>query len=219
MGVAVVDHVFQTDQLPTSAEKHFATGQFDVVGGIAVNAALAIQALGGQASLLSRVGDDPAASFIAKTLSDAEIDITALEPCDGQNSASSAVVIDAASERMIVNYCSKELFESSPVLTASIVRPMGAVLGDLRWIAATEATFAAARGARVPTVLDFDLTNTEIPNSLLDACDYIVFSEAALKRFARNSSVVSALQTVKNRLPNARLAVTCGGERGASYRW
>jgi len=211
VGIAVVDYVFQTDELPVSAEKHFATGRFDVVGGIAVNAALAIQSLGGQASLWSRVGDDQAAGFITKTLEKAGVDLSVLEPFEGQNSASSAVVIDASGERMIVNYRSDELFELSPSLSSSSIRETGAVLGDLRWIEATEAAFKAARVARVPTVLDFDLTSIEAPNALLEGSDYIIFAEAALKRFARSSNVVSSLKAVRERLPNTRLAVTCGG--------
>ena len=210
VGIAVVDHVYGTDRIPVSAEKHFANSQIDVVGGMAVNAALAIRSLGGEASILTRIGDDEGGAFIANTLANSGIDLSSLEKFNGQKSASSAVVVDASGERMIVNYRSETLFSKKPAISTSAIRPMKSILGDLRWVAATEAVFSVAQKAQVPTVLDFDLTNVEIPNSILEASDYIVFAEKALKRFVRRREMVSALKAAQDKLPNTRLAVTCG---------
>ncbi|MCY4327788.1 MAG: PfkB family carbohydrate kinase [Rhodobacteraceae bacterium] len=210
VGIAVVDHVFRMDCLPKRAEKHFANDQFDVAGGIAVNAALAIQSLNGQAFLLSRVGGDGAGFFLEETLSRSGIDLSLLEVCRDRRSATSAVLMDSSGERMIVNYRSDALFSKPPELPAAVFRSMQAVLGDLRWTEATTAAFEMARRADVPTVLDFDLNNKTIPKAILETSDYIVFAEAALRRFARRTHVVSALRIAQTLLPDVRLAVTCG---------
>lgn len=210
VGLAVADYVFQTETIPAKAEKHFAHDQFEVVGGIAVNAALAIQSLGGQAHLLSRTGDDGAGRLLHDTISATGIDLSLLETVSGQKSASSAVIVDATGERMIVNHRSEALFRDPPSLSASKIRRMDAVLGDMRWIEATAVAFERAREAAIPTVLDFDLTDTEVPSVILDGADYIIFGEAALKRFSRRVDVLSALKAAKTKHPAAQIAVTAG---------
>jgi len=216
VGIAVADHVFQLDELPKTAEKHFADECYDLAGGIAVNAALAIQALGGQASLLSRFGGDPAGDLLRQTLARSGVDLTLVETRQDLKSASSAVILDSAGERMIVNHRSGALFSDQPAIDSHSLNAMDAVLGDMRWIEATEVVFQCAKEIAKPTILDFDLTNTDVPQSILGSSDYIVFGEAALKRFARRVDVVSALKSTNDMVPSALIAVTTG-ENGVHF--
>ncbi len=210
VGIAVADYVFHIGELPTKAEKYFAQDQYDVAGGIAVNAALTIRALGGHASLLSRIGDDAAGALLRDTLTCCGVDMSLVETREDQKSASSAVIVDASGERMIVNHRSEALFADPPAIEVQSLHAVKAVLGDMRWTEATAIAFERAKTVKIPTVLDFDLTNTDIPQSILDLSDYIIFGEAALLRFARRADVISALKTTKDKLPSSLIAVTTG---------
>lgn len=212
VGIAVADYVFQTDTIPSTPEKHFANDQFETAGGIAVNAALAVTSLGGEAVLLSRVGDDSAGMLIREKVREGGVDISNLETCRGLKSASSAVIVDRDGERMIVNQRPDGLFTSKPDVTNKIFSSVGCVLGDLRWTEGTDTLFALARENNVPTVLDFDLTNAGTPDSILASSDHIVFGEAALKRFVKRVDLNSALRAAQDAHPESHVAVTSGSD-------
>ena len=210
VGSAVLDYVYRVDIIPASAEKHFAADHCDIAGGIAVNAALAIQSLGGQAHILARIGSDFAGDCLRKTLEDAAVDLSLLERLPGIQSSSSAVIVDDRGERMIIAHRSKDLFNTPPQLPATLMHGLDAVLGDVRWTDGTEIAFAAARQAGVPTILDLDQSDQAIPDPILSTSDYIVFGEAALKLFTGCLGIEDALRQAEQRCPSSRLAVTTG---------
>ncbi len=212
VGLAVVDHVYQLEKIPTKAEKHFAATQQDMVGGIAANAALAIAALGGRSKLFTRVGDDPAGSFVIDVLRGSGVETDCVEIVAGQKTASSAVMLDQDGERMIVNYKPADLFASPPQSADLDLAEIGAVLGDLRWVAGTKTVFASASKLNIPTVLDFDLAPDDVSEAILRNTSHIVFAEAALKKFARNVDLSAALREVNSKHPHISLAVTAGAE-------
>ena len=63
-GIAVVDFVFQTSDIPTLPQKYRADAIEVVGGGIAANAAVAIARLGGTAQLMTRLGQDAIGDMI-----------------------------------------------------------------------------------------------------------------------------------------------------------
>ena len=207
-----MDHVYQLDQIPTKAEKHFATSQQEMVGGIAANAALAIVALGGRAKLFTRVGDDSAGKYLIDDLRRSGVETDCLEIVAGQKTASSAVMLDQDGERMIVNYKPADLFATPPQSADLELAEIGAVLGDLRWVAGTRTIFALASKLNIPTVLDFDLAPDDVSEAILSNTSHVVFAEAALKKYARNIDLSAALREVHSKHPHICLAVTAGAE-------
>jgi sulfofructose kinase len=212
VGLAVVDHVYQLDQIPTKAEKHFASSLQEVVGGIAANAALAIVALGRRAKLFTRVGDDSAGKFVVDDLRRSGVEVNCLEIVTGQTTASSAVFLDRDGERMIVNYKPTELFSSPPRSPDLEQNKIGAVLGDLRWVSGTEAVFALAKPLKIPTVLDFDLAPDDVSQVILNNTSHIIFAESALKKYTRKIDLSAAMRAVHSKYPNIHLAVTAGAD-------
>ena len=212
VGLAVVDHVYQLDILPSKAEKYFASAQQEIVGGIAANAALAIVALGGRSKLMTRVGDDCTGNFVIKDLQRSGVEVDCLETVSGQNTASSAVMLDSCGERMIVNYKPTELFASPPHFPDLGLKKIGAVLADLRWIAGTEAIFASASQLNIPTILDFDLAPDDASKSILHNTSHIIFAESALKKYTRQIDLSAALRAVHLQHPSIYLAVTAGAD-------
>ena len=65
LGNAVLDQIFSVERLPSKPGKHFASSFMEMGGGPAATASVAIARLGQQATLWSRIGDDPAGPFMA----------------------------------------------------------------------------------------------------------------------------------------------------------
>ena len=104
VGHAVQDFVFTVPSLPQRGEKYRATGFTSVGGGPAATAAVAIAKLGGRALLAARVGADAAADMIVAELRRYAVDCSHVRRFDGCASSTSAVIVDARGERMIVNH-------------------------------------------------------------------------------------------------------------------
>ena len=71
-------------------------------GGSAANAAVAIARLGGRAELWARVGDDEAGAKVRDFLEADGVDIALRESNAGGRTSTSAVIVDAEGERLIV---------------------------------------------------------------------------------------------------------------------
>ncbi|MBL4558497.1 MAG: hypothetical protein JKP98_19855 [Rhodobacteraceae bacterium] len=67
-GQAVLDFIFEVEELPTKPEKYRAGAAQIIGGGCAANAAVAVERLGGQAFIATRVGGDPVGQTIADGL-------------------------------------------------------------------------------------------------------------------------------------------------------
>lgn len=210
VGLAVVDHVFQVETLPTLAEKHFASTAHNVVGGIATNAALAVLNLGGRAKLFTRVGNDAAGTFVNSYLKKSGVELDQITVVNNQMTATSAVIVDQQGERMIVNYKPAELFKDPPLLDGKSLLEAGSVLADLRWTVGTREIFKLAKARNIPTILDFDLAPDEIPDEVFNNTSHIIFAEAALRRFTKKTDLSAALRVMNDIYPHILLAVTAG---------
>jgi sulfofructose kinase len=153
VGLAVVDLVFTVQALPITPGKSFAQGYHSIVGGIAANAARAIAALGAPVRLVTRLGADAHGQMAADVLTADGVEITPDSHAAISGTAVSAVCIDAAGERMIVNHKQSALFDA-PADAAAAVRGARAVMTDLRWPDGAGAVLRAAHG--LPCLLDVD---------------------------------------------------------------
>lgn len=210
VGHAVQDFVFAVDVLPTRGEKYRASGFGTVGGGPASTAAVAVAKLGGRARLAARVGDDPVADVVIAELERYGVDCALVRRHPGRTTSLSAVMLDPAGERMIVNYLDPELPRDAEWLPDPEAIGAGAVLGDVRWPEGSSLALARARAAGIPAVLDAD---RPIPRdgALLAAASHVAFSADGLCEYAGDEDPVRALRAVGARL-GSWCCVTAGAQ-------
>ena len=206
IGMALADFVFRVCAIPSQAEKYRADSMEIVVGGPAANAAIAIARLGGRAILSTRLGKDEIAGTIQRHL---EAEGVVCRIRRSGRSPLSAVAVDAAGERQIVNFRGEALTEEPGPLDG--LTP-AAVLVDLRWTKAALAGLALARSRGVPGVVDAEAPATE---SVLEAASHVAFARRGLAAFTGIGDKEDALLAASRTL-DAWVCVT-DGATGVSY--
>ena len=204
VGISVIDHVHRMDVLPSGGAK-FRSHALDVIGGgCGANAAVGAARLGGDVRLLTRLGADGPGDVLAAMLETAGVDVRATR---GGRQPVSSVMVDAAGERMIVNFPGAALPQDPPPVSA-----FDALSADCRWPAATQAALRAARDAGVPSVIDGE---RHTPEPLAAQATHVVFSAEGVEAFAGIDGPDAALMDAARRLPG-RVAYT-DGPRGVIW--
>lgn len=192
LGVAVQDYVFSLSDMPHTAEKYRASDYAVVGGGCAANAAVAVARLGGKASLATRLGADRLGDEIVADLEGEGVDCTYAARFKGCRSSLSAVLVDSAGERMIVNYRDPKLPEDTDWLPDPGALRVGAVLADTRWPAGAAAVMTRARQSKLPTVLDAE-PPVRIAEDALRTASHIAFSRDGLTEWAQTDDLEQGL--------------------------
>lgn len=206
VGIATLDYVYGMPSLPSEGAKYRATALEVLGGGIAANAAVAIARLGGAAALLTRLGDDPAGDAIRLELRREGVDMTGSPPIAAMRSPVSAVMVDAAGERMIVSYSDPSAPPHPDWMPSALPAATRAVLGDTRWEEGTLALFELARAARLPAILDGDRKPQD--RRLIEAASHVAFSEVGLRELTGIADPEAALRSMPK--GGGWLAVTTG---------
>lgn len=196
VGMAVVDFVFGLDSVPTRAVKYRADRAEVVGGGCAANAAVAVARLGGVAHLAARLGDDPMGDMILADLHTEGVRTGMCQRTPGARSSYSAVCVDAAGERQIVNFRGQGLTEQTSWLADA--PPVGAVLVDTRWPAGAVRALELARARGVPGVVDAE---APFDAEVLAPASHIAFSRDGLMSFSGGPDLETALRRAQARLP------------------
>lgn len=187
IGLSALDQVWRVPAFFSGGSQKIRAMEYAVMGGgMAATAAVTVARLGGMAAFWGRGGDDAAGREMSKALSAQGVDVGQfrLFP-DGQSSVS-GILVDAGGERQIVNFRG-HFPEQADWLPLGEVKAASAVLADPRWVAGAVALFNAARANSVPTVLDADVADVEVFETLLPLTDHAIFSEPALSGFAGTS--------------------------------
>jgi sulfofructose kinase len=210
VGHAVQDFVFTLPTLPVAAEKYRAQDFASVGGGPAATAAVTVTKLGGRAHLAARVGQDAVAKVMIAELEGYGVDCTQVHRFAGCQSSLSAVMLDRAGERMIVNYLDPRLPATPAWLPDNLPETTAAVLADTRWPDGAEHMLGLAKQAGVKAVLDADVP---VPKDgrLLDVATHVAFSAPGLADFAGSRDLRAALAEISRRI-EAWCCVTMGGE-------
>lgn len=212
LGHAALDHIYRIEVFPPAPVKLRALAALEAGGGMAATAAVAAARLGARVAFWGRVGDDRAGETIRAGLADEGVDVAGLRRIPGAVSSTSAIIVDRAGERLIVNYRGEGLDADPTALPLAKVARADAVLADLRWPEGALALFRAARAAGVPTVLDIDADPGPQLGALLRLTDHAVFSTPGLGEFAPRAEVSEALAAA--RLAGARIAGVTRGTDG-----
>jgi sulfofructose kinase len=219
LGHAALDRIYTVPHLPEGSTKVRATAYREVGGGMASSAACAIARLADPArhrvEFWGRVGDDSAATIIARDLARFGVDTTHLRTYPGRMSSQSAVMVDPAGERMIVNYRGDVPTDDVAWLPLDRVGDAAVVLTDVRWLEGARALLDAARAARVPSVLDADLGDVPIVRALVPLAEHAVFSEPGLRNWSGHDDLERALREAVD--AGARVAGVTRGADGSTW--
>lgn len=215
VGHAALDYVYRIDAFPPTPTKVRSLEHIECGGGMAANAAAAIAKLGGAVELWSRTGADAAGERIRAFLVADGVDVAHVKVHEGARSSTSAVIVDAHGERLIIGERDHAMSMDAGWLPLAHVGSAAAVLSDLRWIEGTRAAFTAARAQGVPTLLDADLGGAGVLDEFLPLTDYVIFSGPALDGFAPHGQDAERLGAVL-----AKGVRHAGVTRGnAGYTW
>ena len=196
IGSATIDNIYGMAKIPTEPTKVLA-GQFrQISGGMAANAAAAIVRLGGQASFSGRIGDDFGGRFFLDDMEAAGVDVSRVQKLAGRQTTISSILIDDEGERLVCSFCDPEMENDLTWLDAEFVACFGAVLVDVRWPEAAEKCLRIAGQQKIPAVLDADIAEVSIINTLLPLASHPVFSETAFLQFTGSQTINDGLARI-----------------------
>ena len=205
VGVAVADFVFYVDEFPERAEKYRARDAAVVGGGNAANSAVAAARLGGEVSLMARLGGDPVAGLIEAELAGEGIDLSPLVRAPDGRSSFSSILVDGAGERQIMNFRGTGL--------SNAIKPLPedtqVVLCDTRWTEGAMGALRMARDAGLPGVVDGE---APMDASVLSIGSHLAFSAQGLRSVEDTGDLAADIRTIAQRF-GAWAAVT-DDERG-----
>jgi sulfofructose kinase len=209
LGISVIDYVFQMDSIPTRPEKYRSKQMAVVGGGIAANASVAIARQGGNASLITRLGDDAVGRSIIDEIAREGVDVSGTKFFENHRSPISCIIVDKNGERMIVSYSDNGISETTEWLPDSLAPQYDCVLGDTRWEAGSIHLFRLAQKAKKPAVLDADRKpqNPEIFN----LCSHAAISMQAARDMTGLDDAEDAVRAIRKN-HSCWLAVTNGAE-------
>ncbi|WP_105739562.1 sugar kinase [Cronobacter dublinensis] len=210
VGIAVQDRIYTLDALPNEGGKYVAQHYREVGGGPAATAAVAAARLGAEVDFIGRVGDDATGTQLLAELASFGVNTRLARQVTGARSSQSAILVDAAGERIIVNSPSPDLPDDAAWLEAVDFSRYDAVLADVRWHDGALRALTLARRAGVMTLLDADVTPQDI-RPLVALSDHAAFSAPGLARLAPGAGPEDGLKMTKM-LTNGQVYVTLGKE-------
>ncbi|HLS74111.1 MAG TPA: PfkB family carbohydrate kinase [Actinomycetaceae bacterium] len=156
-GLATLDVIHRIDAPPGPNQKITAHAQFVAAGGPAANAAVTFAALGGQAVLLTALGQGTIAETIAAELREQDVEVIDLAPALRDVApVSSVTVLEATGERSVIGGDATSLHAPcpDPAQVRDLLTGADVVLLDGHHPELARAVRDAAREAALPTVLD-----------------------------------------------------------------
>ena len=215
VGHSALDRVFTVAAWPQASAKLRASSLAEIGGGMAANAAVAVARLGGEAHFWGPAGEDGVADVMGAQLRAAGVDAARLRRFPGMSSSTSAILIDARGERLIVSYRGTALDAAADWLPLDEIASAGAVLADVRWPEGAISALRAARSAGVPGVLDADSADAATLRSLAGAAEYAVFSADGLAAYAGDVDAAAGLRRALD--AGAGMAAVTRGEDGVIW--
>ena len=216
-GIAALDAIYPITTALAPGEKHRSPRVEVVLGGNAANAARTIARLGGRADLLVRLGDDAAATAIRAELDREGVGHALSRPLPGCQTSQSAILIEPGGARTIANMFDPAFPETPDWLPQRLLPDVRAVLGDIRWEAATLRLLGLARAAGIPGVLDGDRAPKDA--RLLSAASHVAFSRQGLTELAGVSDAQEALRAfcASRAAPAEQVVAVTDGAEGVYY--
>jgi len=210
IGIPVRDLTFAVQAVPGRGQKFSAERFSQIAGGNALNAAIGINRLGGQASLTGPMGDaaETESRYIFDDLAEEGINTQHLVHMPGLVTPISAIMMDETGERTIVSFRDPQLWKVHLPPADELLRNCNAILIESRCAGFATALCHEARGRGIPVVVDVDSTVSQ-SEGLLTASTHLIFSDEALQSTAGIADNLKALHKLAT-LTKSFLAVTRG---------
>jgi sugar/nucleoside kinase (ribokinase family) len=165
VGLATLDVIHRIAKAPAVNQKITSTAQFVAAGGPAANAAVTFAALGGDATLMTALGDDPVADLIRADL--AEYGVSVVDAATGTIRAvpvSAVSVVESTGDRSVVSLDAVNSDASPPGDLGALLADADVVLVDghhpllaraaVRLAAARQTTLVVDAGRWKPVMND-----------------------------------------------------------------
>ncbi|MDH5886172.1 sugar kinase [Vibrio splendidus] len=208
LGITVLDRVQLVEKLPTTGGKYVSKDYFEIGGGPAATAAVAVSKLGHEVEFVGRVGSDSVANTMIEELNSYGVKTNHIVHINNASSSFSSVLVDDEGERMIINHQDPMLNRDISVLQDVDFSQFDAVLCDVRWPEGAKYLLGKAKEHGIPSVLDADLSPDPI-DELVKLADHVAFSEEGLSTFVQNSEVEAGLRLAKQET-SGKVYVTVG---------
>ena len=180
LGVATLDQIFRVDHIPPAPAKVRASEFIVTGGGMAANAAVAVQRLGGEAQYWGRVGNDEVGDQIIRLLKLEHVNVDHVHRLPGSRSKTAAILVDARGERLVCSAPSQGYPPDTSWLPLDEVKHADAVHADSRWKPGAIALFNAAYAANIPSVFDADAGDPKEVLTISQRATHSAFSEPML---------------------------------------
>ncbi len=209
-GIAVQDIIMRVESFPPGGGKSMATDFRVVSGGCAVNAAIAVARLGGEAHYAGPLGDasDSVSNQLMAEMQHEGIETSGVVRVAGANAPVSAIMVDSAGERMIATYRDRRIEAARAANPAALVENVNALLADNRFPDFVQPICEAARHRNIPVVLDADRPTVE-NHPLFVIATHVVFSSECLRETTGCAELADGMQRIAP-LTKAFLAVSNG---------
>jgi sugar/nucleoside kinase (ribokinase family) len=155
VGLCTVDVVQRVAELPSPGQKLQSTSVELVAGGPSANAAITVAAMGGRSTLVTVLGVHPLGALARADLTGHGVRIVDTSPVSARPPAVSSVAVrERDGERIVVSHNAVDIDPTDLPAWPALLADVGAVLVDGHHPKLAVAAARAARGRRIPVVLD-----------------------------------------------------------------
>jgi sulfofructose kinase len=199
-GIAVQDIVFRVAEFPPPGGKCMTHEFMTVLGGCAVNAAVAVARLGGRAHYAGPLGDlnDNVSNQLMAGMAREGIDTSGVVRVAGATAPVSGIMVDAAGERMIVTHRDKTIEVARVADPDRLVANVSLLLADNRFPDLVRPVCEAARRRGIPVLLDADRPSVE-DDPLFQIPTHVIFSSECLRATTKLDDLGAGLQRMAAR--------------------
>ncbi|MGE5190222.1 MAG: carbohydrate kinase family protein [Gemmatimonadota bacterium] len=215
IGLNAIDYLVSLPRYPVPGEKLRMTGFSRQGGGQVATALVALSRWGLATQYVGNVGDDEHGRLSLALLRDEGIDLSRARIVAGASSQFAVILVEEGSgERTILWDRDARIAIRPADLPLAEIRRARALLLDGHDVPAATAAASAARGARVPVVLDAEKIQ-DGTFDLLSLCDHVVASRAFAEALHPGSGPAAAARLIRDRFAS-RTATVTDGEKGAA---
>ena len=188
----------------------FAKDYFEIGGGPAATAAVAVARLGLPVEFVGRVGSDDVAQAIIREFDSYGVGHSFTREVPDASSSFSAILVDDEGERMIINYQDETLSTDPTWMQTVDFAKFQTILCDVRWHDGSRICSGnGEKSVKIPSVLDADVTPQDISVIWLVWPIIVAFSEPGLAKFAQTDDLLSGLRLAQTRT-DGKVYVTAG---------